>query len=175
MRPYGLCYVARRRQLVQPNGRGRRPRRPVLLSVKQSSARRECFSDRPGVRSLLMPSPSCFAIHLSQSERLKGRRGSVAKPRVLNESPVDSQTPRRPSPQRRPPSPTGKIKAPALYICYSLLFDFLNNPSPLSRSSLYTGEAFLYFRDVVAPSPTDDTIPLSCFAIHLPFTQGSFI
>ena len=51
---------------------------------------------------------------------------SVAKPRVLNESPVDSQTPRCPSPQTRLPSPTSKIKAPALYIirqrryiCYS--------------------------------------------------------
>ena len=41
---------------------------------------------RTNRESLLQPSPSCFAIHLSQSERLVFKAptlGSEAKPRVL--------------------------------------------------------------------------------------------
>ena len=56
-----------------------------------------------------MRSPVHYPAMLRADGKLASHSGSEAKPRVLNESPVDSQTPRRPSPQTRPLSPTARF------------------------------------------------------------------
>ena len=50
-------------------------------------------------RSTRAPTPGELAAE--QTERVAPTPGSEAKPRVLNDSPVDCQTPRCPSPQAR--------------------------------------------------------------------------